>query len=361
MQNDFLSHADAARRNRNNILHYIRKYGPVSRTDIWEQLDISRASVTQIVRQLQESNLILETGEGESTGGRKPQYIMFNNMAKKLYAFDWSCRTLFLMNLGGEILYEKKLSFDTDVTPTAFAMVLEKEISAIEKEHLCEPEEIIGLGISLPGVIDSENAVVVNSVEVGWQNVSLKSLFRSRFSENIYVDRSGNLMALGEYSCGLAKGVSHFQLLILGSDGIGVSTIIRDGCQHGANCMHGELGHIKMPNDVKCSCGQRGCLEAVIKEEMSKSGGKLTNEVLEYLAIGVSTVINISDVSVAMLVGSYVNLMTQKQKSAFVEMIRNKLTSSRMRKLSIYFSQDTKRMTLNGICSQAFGCYFSTK
>ena len=82
MQTSFLSHADAAQRNRNIILHYVKKHDPISRTGIWEELDISRASVTQVIRQLEESNLILETGEGVSTGGRKPRYIMFNTASE---------------------------------------------------------------------------------------------------------------------------------------------------------------------------------------------------------------------------------------------------------------------------------------
>ena len=107
MKNNFLSHADAAQRNRNNILHFVRAHQPISRTDVWEKMDISRASVTQIMRQLQESGLIIETGEGESTGGRKPRYLMIRDDARKFFAFDWLSRTLFLMDLGGNVLREK--------------------------------------------------------------------------------------------------------------------------------------------------------------------------------------------------------------------------------------------------------------
>ena len=359
MQHSFLSHEEEARRNRNNILHYIKKHGPISRTDIWKQMDVSRASVTQVVRQLQENNLILEGDEGESTGGRKPQYIQFNGMAKKLYAFDWTSRTLCLMSMGGDILYEKKiLSFDSSVTPVNFVTTLDKEINNIKKKQLCDSEEIVGFGVALPGLIDSQNTIVVNSVELGWQNVNLQELFRHHFPEKIYLERYGNLMALGEQSLEKFKESEHFQLFILDSGGIGVSTIIHNGCQHGANYMHGELGHIKIPSDVICSCGQRGCLEAVVNNMMIHSGGKLTDQILDYLAIGVSTAINIVDSSVAVLVGSYVDKMTQTQKDMLIQSIRNKLTSQQLRKIDIHFSKETKRMALTGISEYVFNCYF---
>ena len=109
MEHSFLSHSDAAQRNRNSILHYIKRHQPLSRTDIWEGMHISRASVTQVIRQLEESGLILEAGVGRSTGGRKPQYLTFNGAAKKFYAFDWMSRQLFLLDLDGRILCEQSV------------------------------------------------------------------------------------------------------------------------------------------------------------------------------------------------------------------------------------------------------------
>lgn len=358
MQHSFLSHEEEARRNRNNILHYIKKHGPISRTDIWKHMDVSRASVTQVVRQLQENNLILEGDEGESTGGRKPQYIQFNGMAKKLYAFDWASRTLCLMSMGGDILYEKKISFDSDVTAVKFVTTMDKEVNSIKEKGLCAAEDIVGFGLALPGLIDSKNTIVINSVELGWQNVNLQELFRHHFSEKIYLERYGNLMALGEQSMEKFKTSEHFQLFILDAGGIGVSTLIHSNCQHGANYMHGELGHIKMPSDVICSCGQRGCLEAVVHELMVRSGGKLSDEILEYLAMGVSAAINILDSSVAILVGSYVEMMTQTQKDLLIQSIRSKLTSQQLRKIDIHFSKETKRMALTGISEYVFSSYF---
>lgn len=358
MQHSFLSHEGEARRNRNNILHFIKKHGPVSRTDIWKQMDVSRASVTQVVRQLQENHLIIEGEEGESTGGRKPQYIQFNGASKKLYAFDWNSKTLGLMNFNGEVIYEKKLTFPSEVTPITFVTTIDKELSRIRGKKLCSQEEIVGFGIALPGIIDPRNSVVVNSVELGWQNVNLEEFFRHHLSEKIYLERYGNLIALGEKSLEQFKQSTHFQLFILDAGGIGVSTIIHNGCQHGANYMHGELGHIKLPIDIPCSCGQKGCLEAVVNDMMVRSGGKLTDEVLEYLSIGISTAINISDSSVAVLVGSYVDLMSQTQKDKLIQNIRSKLTSQNLRKIDIKFSKETKRMALAGIVEHVFNCYF---
>ncbi len=359
MQNSFLSHADAALRNRNSILHFVKQHEPVSRTDIWESMNISRASVTQVIRQLEESNLIIETGEGESTGGRKPRFIMFNGAARKIYAFDWTSHILCLMDLGGNILHEKEMRFEQGVRPVSFAAAIRQEIERIDAMTLCPPEEIIGFGLSLPGLIDSRSCSVIYSTELGWQNVSLTELFFNRFGRNIFLERTANAMALGEYYYGMSKGASHFQLFTLGFDGIGVSTIFHGNCQHGANYMHGELGHIKVMNDVICSCGQRGCLEAVVNHLMIQSGGAITEEILEYLAVGVATSINISDPGAAILVGSFVDQMTPDQKTWLTCSIRDKVTGQHQRRLDIRFSHEAKRLSLKGICNYVFIRFFA--
>lgn len=358
MQTPFLSHADAAVRNRNNILHFIKKYGPVSRTDIWNKLNISRASVTQIIRQLQDNNLIVETGEGASTGGRKPVYIAFNGSAKKFYAFDWVCRSLCLMDLSGHILFESTLNFSSALTPMAFAAAVESEISRIDALRLYAPDELLGIGIALPGLIDHIATTVLYSVELGWQNVDVGALFRKRFGKNVYLERTGNVMALGANTVGVAHGVSHFQLVILSHDGIGASTVIHGNCQHGANYMYGELGHIKIPSDIICSCGQRGCIEAVVNNLMIQSGSVITNQILEYLSIVVSTALNISDANCCILVGSYVDALTSSQKLTLSEQIRKKLTGTHLRQIDIHYCHDTRKLSFDGICANVFDRYF---
>lgn len=358
MQNTFLSHEDAAVRNRNMVLKYIKRYGPVSRTDIWEKMNMSRASVTQIIRQLQERGLVSEIGERESTGGRKPTLVEFNGSAKKIYAFDWSSKVLALIDMNATILYEKKVGFAARISPMVFASEILDEISAIDKMGICGTEEIVGIGLALPGIIEPSSDTVIYSTDLGWQNINMKALFANRFGANVFLERIGNIMLIGENAHRIDQSARHSQLFILSSGGIGVATIVRDECQHGTNSMYGELGHIKIPSDVICSCGQKGCLEAVIADLLMKSDGEFTDSVLEYLALGISTAINISDAGVAILVGSYVESMTEEQREKLKDLIIKKLTIYSMRTLEIVFSLDVKTLAFDGLSTYVFDRYF---
>lgn len=359
MQNSFLSHSDAAMRNRNSILRFVKENAPVSRTDIWESMQMSRASVTQVIRQLQESGLILETGEeGESTGGRKPRYLVFNGKSRKFYAFDWRSKTLSLMNLEGMVISQETLTFEKNVSPFDFAKKVKEEVWKIDAMQLCRKDDVLGIGLALPGQIDSRTGTVMYSVELGWQNVSLRELFADCFGEYVYLENFSNVIAMGECFGTQNTKSSHFQLYTLGDNGIGMSTIIRGNCQHGANYMHGEIGHIKMPSDIVCTCGQKGCLEAVVKQLLKESGDKFTDEVINYLAIGISTSINISDVDSVLIVGAYPIMMTEHQRETLKTRICDNITSQHMRKLSIRYGFDLEELTLRGISEYMFDKIF---
>ncbi|MBO5938991.1 MAG: ROK family transcriptional regulator [Clostridia bacterium] len=360
MPTSFLSHADAALRNRNAILHFVKQNGPVSRTDIWERMGISRASVTQVIRQLQEANLILEEGEGDSTGGRKPRFLKFNGAAKKLFAFDWSSRTLALIDLDSNILFDQKIPDAMTADPIPFFSFLNEQIDQIFAMQLCPEEEIMGLSISLPGLIDHKNLTVLHSAETGWKNVRLNDYFSDRFGENIFLERITNTLALGAYHQLFSASIDHFQLMILGRDGIGVSTVVCGHCRHGASYMHGELGHVKLPaSDILCSCGQCGCLEAVIRDVVQKNGGKLCDEALALLSIAVSTSVNLSDPSAVILVGSYVDQMTEEQKARLISLSLEKVTGEHFREFEIRYADDVKQLAFHGLAVYAFDQYFS--
>lgn len=358
MEHSFLSHTDAAQRNRNNILHYIKNHQPLTRTDIWKAMNISRASVTQVIRGLQESQLILETGLGQSTGGRKPQYLVFDGTSKKFFAFDWLTQQLSLLDLDGRVISERFVHLERAVQPAVFAAVLSSEVQAILEQRHCPREEIIGLCLALPGIVDSRSGSVIYSVELGWQDVQICTPFQQLLGMDVFVERIGNLLALGCNHLDHAHLATHFQLFLLGADGIGVSTVIHGNCQHGANYMHGELGHIKTEKDVLCSCGHKGCLEAVVHDRMLRSGGCITEEVLELLSIGVAAGINISDVSYAMMVGGYVDQMTAEQQEYLKRSIYGKVTSRHLRNLELHFSSETQKLARSGMCDYIFDRHF---
>lgn len=118
-----------------------------------------------------------------------------------------------------------------------------------------------GIGIGIPGTVDSDKGVIVSAVNIGCKNENLAYEMAQYFNVPIVVGNDANLAALGEQRFGAGKGYNNVVMVTLGT-GIGGGIII-DGKLYEGNCgAGGEVGHQIIEIDgEKCNCGRKGCWE----------------------------------------------------------------------------------------------------
>ncbi|HRX77842.1 MAG TPA: ROK family protein [Pirellulaceae bacterium] len=131
---------------------------------------------------------------------------------------------------------------------------------AIEEAKLT-PEQVAGIGIGIPGPVDQAKGIVLEAVNLSWENVPLAKLVRSEFDRPVVVLNDVDAGVYGEYRFGAAKS-ARTALGIFPGTGIG------GGCVYDGQIIRGkrnscmEIGHISiMPDGQLCGCGLRGCLE----------------------------------------------------------------------------------------------------
>lgn len=123
--------------------------------------------------------------------------------------------------------------------------------------------KLTGIGISSPGQVDPEDGVIIQAPNLSWKDVKIAHAVKNRFKTPCFIDNDANLGALAEYKYGAGKGYSNM-IYITVSTGIGSGLILGGKLYHGAQGRAGEFGHITMiENGPLCSCGKKGCLEAV--------------------------------------------------------------------------------------------------
>ncbi len=183
-----------------------------------------------------------------------------------------------LVSDSGEILFSDKLPIGSKASKSVILhtieKIIQKAIEVAEKDKL----NIIGIGIGTPGIV--QNGVVLGGSENldGWENIDLASHYTKIFDLPVLVDNDANLMGLGEFYYGAAKGCSDVVFLTIGT-GIG-GAVILDGNLYGGYENRGtELGHVVVEhNGPECNCGGKGCLEiyasttALIKDYSLRSG-----------------------------------------------------------------------------------------
>lgn len=124
--------------------------------------------------------------------------------------------------------------------------------------------DVKGIGIGVPGLIDSRTGIVRACVNLkGWKDVELRELAGQAMGKPIIVDNDANAAAYGEYSIALKSntGLQHLALVTLGT-GVGSGIVLNRRVFHGGGGLAGEVGHmIVEPKGHLCACGQYGCLE----------------------------------------------------------------------------------------------------
>lgn len=139
--------------------------------------------------------------------------------------------------------------------------------------------QLMGIGIGIPGQVDSKNGVVRDAVNLGWSEVHLVSAIQKGLVRDVpvLIDTDANASTLGEFYFGAARDYCDFIFINIGS-GLGAGIFINGRLVKGTTWKAAELGHISLDvNGLLCKCGLRGCPETIV------SGPGLLHLVTEYL------------------------------------------------------------------------------
>ncbi|RAI82427.1 ROK family protein [Macrococcoides goetzii] len=126
-------------------------------------------------------------------------------------------------------------------------------------------EDVLGIGLGVPGPIDFKTGVVNGAINLNWHGkINIKEQFEKLSGLPVYVDNDANVATLGEKFKGAGQNEPDVICVTLGT-GVGGGIISNNELVHGHNGSGGELGHFKV--DIKerfqCNCGKKGCLETV--------------------------------------------------------------------------------------------------
>jgi glucokinase len=166
-----------------------------------------------------------------------------------------------MVNEQGRILHQESL-------PTARMReeALKEIVERVKKiiDDRCN-ENITGIGIGLPGPIDSEKGIVKSLTNVpGWKNFKLKKFIQEKLNKPTFIDNDANLTAYGEWKFGAGRGAKNLVCITLGT-GVGGGIIIDNRLYRGSSLSAGEIGHIPIfENGPQCACKGRGCLERYV-------------------------------------------------------------------------------------------------
>jgi glucokinase len=138
-------------------------------------------------------------------------------------------------------------------------------VRAILARNRISREQVVGVGLGLPGPIDVEKGVVHFFPNIpGWKDVALERILEKALQLPVRIDNDANVMALAEFKRGAARGSRNAVCITLGT-GVGGGLIIDGALYRGSGFAAGEIGHMPVNEEgPDCNCGGSGCLEAYV-------------------------------------------------------------------------------------------------
>lgn len=237
----------------------------MSRLDLGRRSSISPATVTNVVVELLEEGIILETGLEESEGGRPRMILAINPNYGYFVGVDLG-ETHVQLELFDLTLHNQHtvryLVASEDNLPEKYVEYIATGLKELIAQAGVKPEAILGVGVGVPGVVERNEGVSVLAPMWKWQSVPFWDLLKAQIDFPLHLDNGAKAMTLAESWFGAGRSVQDLVVVLIGT-GIGAGIIAQGSLYRGATNSAGEWGHTKIVLDGRpCRCGSQGCLEA---------------------------------------------------------------------------------------------------
>ena len=249
-------------RQKKKILSLMRSSGYTSAPGLSEVLKISLPTCILLLNDLIAAGFVKNFGIGESSGGRKPSLYGLPEDGYYVISCDFS---RYSANMAILDSYHKfvtpVMEVNTHIDDPQLMDKLYEAAHQLMTDHHIPDEKVFGIGVDMPGLINSKTGINYTIKDKKRQNVGRD--LKSRFNKLVYIDNDARMHAYGEFHFGSAKDYKD-AIIIHWSWGLGLGIFVNGELCSGKNGFAGEFSHIPIvENGELCICGKRGCLETI--------------------------------------------------------------------------------------------------
>jgi predicted NBD/HSP70 family sugar kinase len=256
-------------RNRSAVLRLLLERGPMARRDIATTLGLTPATITNVTRELIRLDLIEErNGHAHVADARKavPLDVRGAGAAALGINLGRPGAALCVVDLRGTVLAEARLPY-ADHAPASVTQAVAATGQRLLAESMVDDRRLVGVSVGVAGVVAPDRDAIRAHLALGWRDVPFGALLGAALGRPVVVENNVHAMAVNERLFGVAAGAGDVVLLFVSAT-IGAGVLVDGALHRGHHASAGLVGHIVVePDGPLCSCGSRGCLEAVASTE----------------------------------------------------------------------------------------------
>lgn len=227
-------------------------------------LNVSPALMTSLTKDLIAEGLLVELEHSPSQGGRPARMLGLVSSAGRAIGMKVVADHVAFVEVGIDGTVRRSASEPFDASARTFL----NDLTALLRRFIAggSKEPLLGIGVGVPGSVDRQGNGLVDSAQLGWQQVPIGSTLRREFSLPVLVENNVNALAVAERLYGVGRNHENFLVVTIGT-GVGAGIVVDGVVLRGNGGAAGEIGHIPVAEDGPlCSCGNHGCLESFIGE-----------------------------------------------------------------------------------------------
>ena len=252
--------------NRSLVLRHAIAASPVSRPALARATGLSQATVATLVGELLELGVLVEAGFEESGGGRPRGLVAVDAEGGALVGVDVAETYVHVevVDLALRVLGRAHAELTPEDGDPARAARRIADAVRDATERAAAGRRVLGVGISMPGMVDREGGVSVFAANWNWHGVPLLALLAEHLPHPLHLDNPMRACVVAELWFGAARGRDDAVVVNLGT-GVGAGLAFGGGPHRGASNSAGEWGHTTLVLDGRpCHCGRRGCVETYV-------------------------------------------------------------------------------------------------
>jgi len=259
------------------IIKHLFLYGAMTNTDLGKYVKLSTPKIISLLNELKNDGLIEELGQGNSSGGRRPN--LYGNKEDAFYIVGISINiyktSVSIFNAKNQKITDDQILPLTISHGTTIIDPIVEFTESIIRDKQIPREKIMGIGIEMPGMLDSETGINKTYMV---SDLPVAEVFRTKFGLEVLIENDAKARAFAELRFGLAHAKKNVLAIHL-DWGIGLGIIVNGKLYKGRDGFAGEFGHLPMvDNGILCKCGKQGCLETIASGtaivRMAKEGMK---------------------------------------------------------------------------------------
>jgi predicted NBD/HSP70 family sugar kinase len=253
--------ATVRRLNMSAILKLLRERGTLARADMAKVLGMTRNTASNIVSDLLDAGLVIETEYRREGAGRPGLLLEMAPSGGFAVGAEININRIIavVVNFKGKTLWEESAQINPAQPQDEIIATAEQLVKSALDWGVGENLKPLGIGLGLAGLVDAESGCLIYAPTLNWKDIPFKAMWEEKFELTVHIDNEANTSALGYYAYTDHANVRNMAYLSIGA-GMGGGLILDRQLFRGSGGFAGQAGHMKIRTDGSpCTCGDHGC------------------------------------------------------------------------------------------------------